>query len=291
MKTSYNKKLAAYSTLAATLFLDPENLRSQVVHHDFLPDISLNVGSDYGDIHEQSLLLDLDLDNNADFNFKIWGYSAWCSACDPSLGGLIHAFSMNGIAEGKFYSGTTSSGEPLTRYFAQPFSSLEIIDSDLQFDNWARLNHKAGTSSSFLYNVGPWHTGATYFIGMKLHFTDGDHLGWLRLSCDDGFLIVKDCAYNMQVNEAVVTGKWDRENSANFIISAFNGHISASAIAGIGEEMRFMLFTTSGQMVVERIYSDQNTSIDVSPDVPNGIYLGVIQTGQGVYSQKLIIAR
>lgn len=291
MHTLYNQKLAAYSTLAATLLYIPENLKSQVVHHDFLPDISLNVGSEYDDEHVQSLLLDLDLDNKADFNFRIWGSSAWCIDCDPSFGGLINAFSMNGIAEGKFYSGTTFSGYPLARYLAQPFSSSEIIGSDLEFENSALLNYRAGTSSSFLYNVGPWHTGNTYFVGMKLHFAEGDHFGWLRLGCDDGFLIAKDYAYNMQVNEPVITGKWDKESSVNFILSAFNGHISAGAIAGIGEEMRFMLFTTSGQMIVEQIYGEENTAIDLSPDVPNGIYIGVIQTGQSVYAQKLIIAR
>jgi len=185
------KKLAGYSAMAGALIAaNHQSADAQVIYHDIIPDTVL-------DNYLNNYHYELDMNNDGQVDFEL----SWRQ--------IIGSNGFYGVIA---YGGNNSI--MLTQYGGPYIAALNSCENISAIppgnDVWSTYSTVAmlHTTSGF----SPWlNNGADKYVALKLHLADGNHYGWLRVTCNpgnniaDGSMALKDYAYQTIPDSAIVT--------------------------------------------------------------------------------------
>ncbi|MBC8173760.1 MAG: T9SS type A sorting domain-containing protein [Chitinophagales bacterium] len=295
MKRISPRQLVNYSASATTFLLLGNQAGAQVSYHDFDPDIILEFEADPEGFHaSDTVLIDLNEDGENDLSFRIGGADS-CSGCEPRFWGWGNALNTNSLAM-DYYTWSTSDGYITSKSFVKPFLVDAMINESLIFQNGLdkRLNGSSGGSSEGGWDaIGPWQTDAERFIGFTLSISDETHYGWMRLICKNAYLKLLDYAYELTPDTPIETKVYGpssvQENMSNDDVSIImTGNTCFVQVnEPVSEFSIISIINISGEFIFQKEITQQQNTFELN--LANGIYIATIQSGNKMYSQKIVI--
>jgi hypothetical protein len=160
-KSTFNKKLAAYTALAAAGIASMGAADAQVIYVDINPDVSITDGVD-------SLLLDLDNDGNIDFQFKD-----------------RFSHQANIFASAYYNYAIASNGFTAGFYYGIVLNLNDVIDPvDTRFKMGQIVLASTWSTTSGYQSYGNFGDGVDHYVGLKFQIgANNYHTGWVRVNC------------------------------------------------------------------------------------------------------------
>lgn len=272
--SSLKKKLAGYSAMAAAMIAAGGGKSdAQIIYHDIIPDTTL-ASSD------AVFYIDLNNDDLIDLGFS-WGTG-------------VATFGLYGVMY--FYTSTKLLQKNYGFHRLEALGSCDNISLTPPIgDNW-----DGGGGSAFMLDdtePSPWiNNEVDAYAAFQIHFPDGNHFGWIRMTCNpatgyDGDMTIKDYAYqaipdssittpcHQQINEIASTLLFSVLTENNQLIIQFHQLPMGN---------RITLLNEMGMQLYEQPISQTQIVIDVS-ELSSGIYFIVVEDEKGNQVKKIVI--
>lgn len=206
--TNHNKKLLnAYAALATIFLFSHEESSADIIYTDVAPDETYFTNGD-------EYLLDVNNDGITDFTLNIINFSS--AGVFSGVSDYYSALIQNIIvlpAAGNAIAGSITAGAYVLPY---ALNSDIIIGDGIEFQISAFqtmvsyigvIGYPEDGDIYPLYMYGNWFEASDKFLGLRFINDDNTYYGWVRLSCPDNHtIIVKDYAYDDDVEEPIITG-------------------------------------------------------------------------------------
>lgn len=274
--SSLKKKLAGYSAMAgAMIAVNPGDTDAQIVYHDIDPDTVLSY---------YSPTYDLDLNNDGTVDFGL----SWST----DLG----TFDLYGI----MYVSTWVN-ELLHKNYG--FNILEALSSCQNISAIPPGDaHWDDAGSAFMLhgnNASPWiNNGADRYAGLKLHLPDGNHYGWIRMTCVPGpgngfygYMTLKDYAYQTMPDSAITTPCYQQVKEVvppDLFNALVEDHQLILHFHQSLPSFRMIFFNKIGVKLSEQVITQRKLVMDVSR-LAMGIYFVVVDDGEKRQVKKVVI--
>lgn len=278
---SISKKLSCYSTLAMALGACTEAQAQHMVYTDVNPDTVVNKilpGI-------QDYLLDLNNDNQFDFDLKLSGYySSYMSdrmtllKISPASGNAV----MDVVQTAPFY------------HFVLANNAGHQLNAT---QNWGSAYNEilARRQQSVVYSnfIGNWAGATDKFIGLKFQIAGATHFGWARLSVDSDInsFTLKDYAYDSVANENFFTGLITSSNQPlpeHALISFYKNELNI-VLPDNSELYKLNIYSVEGKKCLDEIQFEKQTSVSLN-ELPAGLYFGILtDEHQNSFNYKLLV--
>jgi len=265
-KSTFNKKLAAYSALAAAGIVSMGTVNAQVVYVDINPDVSITDGID-------SLLLDLDSDSNVDFAFRDrFGHQANIFAS---------AYSNYAIASNGFTGGF---------YYGIVLNQNDVIDpADIRF----KMGQIVLASTWYSSTYGNFGDGVDHYVGLKFQIGTNYHAGWVRVNCGSTTgqpYLVKDYAYEATANTSILAGQTTSDVNemplAMLSVWSYNKQLNLN-FGSLNFSNTFVkVFNTTGQLILTKEIEAQKTTINLE-SLASGLYMVEVTNNKESITRKI----
>ena len=268
--SSFKKKLAGYSAMAgAVLAMNHPTSDAQVIYHDIVPDTFI---TDANPVYH----LDMNNDGIIDFSLVNHGY------------GSIEFF---------WHNSNAAIASSFDFIYLVPISSCVNISQNppssefFWTDYWPYGLGMMTTWNSF---EAPWvFYGENKFAAVKLHLTDGDHYGWIRMSHTPGVdtLFIQSYAYEAIADSAILTGCPTPINtipSPNLFNAFIEDHQLILHFPLSPLPSRIILFNDVGVKLNEQTITQSQLIIDVS-NLAAGVYFVAVDDGEKRQVKKVVI--
>jgi hypothetical protein len=187
-----NKRLLAYSAMAAALVTNSDQVMADIVYVD-IPDATLELG-DFG-------TLDLDGDGVVDFGFIL--------ESDTPDWTFIYGFgNLSALSYGNPSNQFVGYSGAILPY-GSALATGDLISPDLNF-----LTSSGGYNLGFFASVysgvtyGQFGDASDHFIGVKFDIGGAIHYGWIRVNCTVSpvSMTIKDWAYDDEADTPIPAG-------------------------------------------------------------------------------------
>ncbi len=195
------KKLASYSALAGAFVLVNSGASAQVVYTDVVPDETIGTGDSY----------DLDMNNDGDVDFTINMTSltipslfytvAYHSVYYDAVINFMKIYPTSGNAVNAYTLSTASGGTVGYGYALNNGENIgptaNMLDNSTQYlGAYLGILDYPGPGDIYSFSsFGEWPTKADKYLGVRFNAADGDHYGWVRITCDNLEITISDYAY------------------------------------------------------------------------------------------------
>jgi len=265
-KTTFNKKLAAYSVLAAAGIASIGAVDAQVVYVDITPDVTV--------APLDSFLLDLDTDAQVDFKFKD-RVSHQANIFNSAY--YNYAIASAGFTGGFYYGIVLNLNDP-------------IDPSDTRFQMGQVVLASTWSSSTY----GNFGDGVDHYVGLKFQIgANNYHNGWVRVNCGSitGHpYVIKDYAYESTVNTSILAGQTssDINDLPMDMVSvwSFNNDINVNFGPVSYNNAVVKVYNNAGQLVLTEEINSQKTKISMETQAA-GMYMVQITNGNSVLNKKI----
>lgn len=276
-----NKKLKAYSIVAAAVLAASGAAEAQIVYTDTTGIYEEN---------QTGFNFDLNHDGAADFTFFLLRYNTGSQVNNQVLG-----FGSNSVYEvaGEVNS---SNGYP----YVSLINAGERIGDNLPWQPyasyfWVLARHIENGSSAV--DAGNWAGAEDKYLGLRISVGYDSYYGWLRLSVDSNAeqFSVSGFAYQSIPDSAILAGDSASITSVSAIevdnqisiFSAANSVFISNSFAG-QSDMEVFLFDMAGRVIYNRRHATKTALIEL-PEAAPGIYLVKVSTGMGTATKKISI--
>lgn len=253
------------------------------VYHDIIPD-DLLMAVDYNPmITDSTIYLDLDGNGTNDFIFNARG--------GGGLGGGSCSFTITPVSSNKVLSHPETSmqypGVPVTVNVADTMNYGDSISSSSNnfTEGTSYLLSKAHGAQP-APNVSTWYQFGDKYIGVQLRLTNVTLFGWIRVNVSfQGYytMTIKDFACNRNPYMAIDPG-----NVAQLDIypNPVSNNLTIR-LPGNNKLSRVSLLSLNGQILFQKTFSDNLTSLDLT-EINNGIYILKIEIGDTILFKKIV---
>jgi hypothetical protein len=148
-----------------------------------------------------------------------------------------------------------------------------------------------------IHLYGAWLGGETdKFIGLKLNAGGNANYGWARLDVDasNKKIILKSYAYeqtpNVTIHTTLLVSVHETDNADFVSVYAFENslYINLQSVGLIPATAS--LFDVTGNKLLYKQLLNQSEKLDISM-LPPAVYILHVQSGENIFSSKLMIAR
>lgn len=284
--------------LAASFLLIQNDVGSEVIYGDMIPDTLIN-------IDWESFDLDVNEDGVSDFKFL----KRSLSFMDATYGGdsFTNRFSaqyfgpaiFENLVAGSLHVVFPSYGG-FTVYFPYALAEGVLIDQnsfEFQTAGVQRLAYRfRGDNSTYYPHGGHWYPEVfDHYLGLYFKDTaDCYHYGWVRLDVKDSGreLVIKDFAYETECDHPIVAGDTisyidvAEENKLEAVIYSFGNTIYVTLNEQYNDVQLSVTDLTGKEIYSNSIYN-LNSSFNI--EQPSGIYTVSIFSDEKRYSKKVHI--
>jgi hypothetical protein len=275
------KKLKAYSALAAGILAMGGSADAQIIYTDIDPDKVIETGS---------YMLDLNNDGKADFEINQINGS---TSGTGSSGGLYFrrveitpVDTVNKILD-------VSSDSP---YPAALMLNASIGPVKKDWNHYPQVMNSSYSRGGQKYHYGEWNGVTDRYLGLYITVEGKKYYGWARLDVNkdaSGFTI-KDYAYNSNSEEKISAGDngevgiSKNELSLNTIIYSHYKDLYVRFANSEKLNGRIELYGLTGEIIKSAAISDKENHF-LLEDISSGIYILNISTPKGSFSKKIRI--
>lgn len=280
-KDSLNRKLKAYSSLAAGVLAMGSAADAQIVYTDTTAAFDTN---------QTGFSFDLNHDGTTDFTFFLLRYNTGSQINYQVLG-----FGSNSVYEvagemnstnGYVYINQLNEGEMIGAELTwQPYNSMF----------WVLARHIESGSS--VINNGEWLGASGKYAGLRLTFADQSYYGWIRMDVDSqaAEFSVDDFAFQTIPDSSIIAG--DRDTLTSVPAAPVINQIS---IAQMGRRviidnsfpgtsaMTVQIMDVAGQVRYNRNSTQKQLRLEL-PEWPAGIYIVSVTSNQSKATKKISI--
>ncbi len=278
-KNSTNKKLAAYSTMAAAIMANGFQANAEVVYTD-IEDMTLEVGDVYD--------LDVDGDGTMDFHFAV-----------GSITGSNGTWSF-GTAFGMYtgVGGTLNQVIGTVGPYYNYASNLNAGDSIGPDGPWLAYSsvYNAAVLASNFYGIsyGDFPGAGEGYIGIQFEISGNVHYGWIRLESDinDAYITLMDMAYDNTAETAIEAGATSTPTAIPEISATLvnvYGFGSTLYINNTGmNQPSVNVYDLNGKLILSQDLNGGNNVIDMG-QVAEGNYLVTVKSDEGSTTKKVFL--
>lgn len=294
MQKALIKRLADYAAFAGSIICLMNKADAEVIYTDIDPDVVLTTDGNY-------YAIDIDNNGTPDFQFLKSTFSI-----NPSFS---YYYYFRELAAGPFYQNAIAGNSHFYPYpgvldfFPYAISYNKVIDSGLLWQTGSLQFMACKTWTSIYDNHCSncyWNTKSLYEVldhYIAIRFIDNEnknHYGWIRCDVreDGGLLVIKDFAYETEPDYLILAGSKTtfqeiKPGNIKGEIYTSGNTVYISVPRRPTMEFSINIYNLTGQI----IYSAQseNPFIEIHLDVPHGIYVVVVNSGNAKLSKKVLI--
>lgn len=294
MQKALIKRLADYAAFAGSIICLMNKADAEVIYTDIDPDVVLDTDGNY-------FAIDIDNNGTPDFQFLKSTFSI-----NPSF---LYYYYFRELVAGPFSQNALAG---ISHYYPYPgvldffpfaISWNNSVDtglpwqtSPLQFLAWKTWTENYDAHCFLCYwNQDKQPEVLDHFLAIRFIDTESkNHYGWIRCDVkeDGGLLVIKDYAYEKEPDYLILAGSKTtfqeiKPGNIKGEIYTSGNTVYISVPRRPTMEFSITIYNLTGQI----IYSAQseNPFIEIHLDVPHGIYVVVVNSGNAKLSKKVLI--